>query len=153
MRQEEIVKRVDKAIEELIAIKVALTEAKQEEAFPDIKMVDIAKEEAIQVIEYLSARRIKYKLSKRPLLQNTQRINMVKSRIKESSREDAMAMITTRFMVWGNDEKFKQYLTIETMFRPSKYHKYVDEIEAINKTVPKEFTQVESTTKRGTWTD
>lgn len=153
MQNKEIIKRVDKAIEELIAIKVSLSEGEQQEVFSESVKVDFKREQAVRIINFLSGKRVKFGLSKKPLALTSQRINMVKSRLNETNFDDAHNVVRTRFIVWGNDDKFKQYLTIETLFRPSKYHKYVDEIEAIDKTVPKEFTAVESAIKHGNWTD
>jgi hypothetical protein len=79
---------------------------------------------------------------------------MITDRLKESCLDDAKRMISTRFHLWVNDEKFVQYLTIETLFRPSNYFKYVDDIDRIEKTIPKSFTDVDGKSDTvGCWTD
>ena len=65
--------------------------------------------------------------------QTYRRNRQIKDRLKDSSIQDAKNVIDSRFIIWLFDEKNKQYLTIETIFRPSKYYKYLDASEGILK--------------------
>jgi hypothetical protein len=157
MNQDEIIKRIDKCIGELIAIKVEIQESSQTKLFEEDKQTKKAVFNAklgIEIINHLSDLRIKYKLANKPLHITKPRLKMIQDRLKESDLISAKKMITTRFVVWAHDDKFNQYLTIETMFRPSNYFKYVDDIERIEKTISKSFTEGKpSEAIHGSWTD
>ena len=151
---QEIIKRIDKAIKELSLIKLDLQKNVQSDIFEKPSVKCKYRDHAIEVINYMSELRIKHKLSSRVLKSNYSRIKLVTDRIKDSSVEDAKNVIKTRFHLWVNDEKQSQYLTIETLFRPSKYFKYVDDIERVERGMPKSFTDNQGeTVVTGCWTD
>lgn len=86
--------------------------------------------DAIEVINYLSKLRIFHGLTSRSLKTTKERKKMVYARLKDSNIEEAKKLIDTRFKIWLNTP-FENYLKVETLFRPSNYFKYVDDIGEI----------------------
>lgn len=127
---------VIKAITALQDFVKALEESQQMDLFESvprgtsIKPNKIDYTEAENLIKYLSKLRIDKGLTTRPLKINYDRKQQVYQRLKDSSFEEAKKVIDTRFAVWLNSP-FEKYLQIETIFRASKYPKYVDEIGEI----------------------
>jgi len=120
-----LTQRIDKVIGELVSIKLEFQETEQLEIECAPKK-DPMTERIKEVIDYFSKKRIDCGISKLELKKTYQRIRQVKDRLKDSSVQDAKDVIDSRFIAWLFDEQYKQYLTIETIFQPSKYYKYLD---------------------------
>ncbi len=109
--------------------------------------------QAARVIEHLSQHRIKEKLSDKDLKKSDSRIQSVADRLKESSFEEAIKMIDTKLFDWRGKDQI-EYFTIETMFRKSKYFKYVDDIPRIvAKMKAENWTEKSSAQGVQSWTD
>lgn len=130
--EKQIIKRIDKVIGELVSIKLTLQETKQLEIECEPKKDTISKD-VKEVIDYFSKKRIECGMSKLELKKTYQRIRQIKDRLKDSTITDAKNVIDSRFIIWLYDEQNKQYLTIETIFRSSKYYKYLEASEQILK--------------------
>ena len=55
------------------------------------------------------------------------------ARLKEFSVEDCKLVIANRYDRWHDDDFMKQYLTLETIFSPSKFEKYLDDARTSGK--------------------
>lgn len=84
----------------------------QREADPKVK----------EVIEYLNKL---YGTNYDPKTKSTE--SNVRQRIKEFSVEDCKLVVANRWREWRYDEVMKKYLTPSTIFRPSKFEKYLQE--------------------------
>lgn len=138
MNKKLLTKRIDKVIGELVSIKLELHKAEQLEIKCEPKN-DPNINNAKEVYLYFSRKRVDTGYVKTWLTTDVastsykNRIKSIKERLKDSTVEDAKKVIDSRFIFWLYDEKNKQYLTIETIFRPSKYYKYLDASEGILK--------------------
>ncbi len=132
MNKKLLTKRIDKVIGELVSIKLELHKAEQLEIKCEPKNDPII-EKVKEIVDYFSKKRIESGISKLAMKQTYRRNRQIKDRLKDSSIQDAKNVIDSRFIIWLFDEKNKQYLTIETIFRPSKYYKYLDASEGILK--------------------
>lgn len=144
MNKNEIIKRLDGIIKECLAVKNEMQKDAALELFNDgtdlQRQVDKNKlytGNALKVIDHLSNMRIKHKLGVKKLHVTRARIKTVSDRLRDSSVEEAIDVIDTRFHEWIGDTQFEQYLTLETMFRPSKYAKYVDDVDRVKKLMVK----------------
>lgn len=58
------------------------------------------------------------------------RIKLVVGRLKEKfNRKDFIDVLNHKFHTWAHDEKWREYLTPETLFRPSNFPKYVEAVK------------------------
>lgn len=55
------------------------------------------------------------------------RVNLV-NRLKDHSIEDIKKVISNRYVKWKDDSTMKQYLQPSTLFTPSKFDKYLEEV-------------------------
>jgi uncharacterized phage protein (TIGR02220 family) len=53
--------------------------------------------------------------------------NMVTSLLKDNPLEDIKLVISNRYSVWKHDSFMEKYLTPSTIFKPSKFNKYLEE--------------------------
>jgi uncharacterized phage protein (TIGR02220 family) len=53
-------------------------------------------------------------------------VEALNARLKEYSVDDLVLMVKHRVFVWSQDDKMRQYLTPETLFRPGNCEKYVN---------------------------
>ena len=56
------------------------------------------------------------------------RLNLV-NRLKENSINDIKKVISNRYLVWKDDSQMSQYLNPSTIFRKSKFDKYLEEVK------------------------
>jgi len=57
----------------------------------------------------------------------------LEARLKENSVEDIKLVIANRYKEWKDDAMMKKYLTPTTIFRPSKFSKYLQEAKKTDK--------------------
>lgn len=60
-------------------------------------------------------------------------LNSLLDLLKKHSIEDIKRVIANRFDVWKGDDFMKKYLTPSTIFRPSKFPKYLEEVNMTRK--------------------
>ena len=92
-----------------------------------------------EIISYLNEKTNKHFTSK-----NKQTIKFINGRLSEGySKEDLKAVIDNRCEKWLNDEKMNEYLRPSTLFRPSKFEAYYNDVlsmrEKANSEREKEF--------------
>lgn len=93
------------------------------------------------IMKYFSQIRKEFKLGDRPLKLTYQRKRDIQSRLDEGySLKDFEDVIKSRAIVWNLDEKMKQCIVPETLFRASNFPKYVEQSESILKSEKKDWT-------------
>jgi len=129
MNKEKIIKSIDCSIKELNAIKTELLKNDQSSMFDEIKgnkKSVIYSNEVHSVIHYLSV-----SMNNKKIAYTDKRLSMIKKMVDLSSVKDAKNVILTRIIEWSDNDEMKKYLTIETIFRPSNYHKYLEDVDRI----------------------
>lgn len=58
------------------------------------------------------------------------RITLLTALLKKYSEEDIKLVIANRYLVWKDSEEMKKYLVPETVFRMSKFIKYLEEVQS-----------------------
>ena len=92
-----------------------------------------------EIISYLNEKTNKHFMPK-----NKQTVKFINGRLSEGySKEDLKAVIDNRVEKWLNDEKMNEYLRPSTLFRPSKFEAYYNDVlsmrEKANSEREKEF--------------
>lgn len=97
----------------------------------DNNIKDIKSDSVSEVIDYLNSKLgTKYKKSKATTSQ-------IRARLEEGHTvEDFKTVIDKKVASWKDDPKMSQYLRPETLFRPSKFESYLNEIIPDNKSSP-----------------
>jgi len=57
----------------------------------------------------------------------------LRERLTEHSVEDVKAVVANRYVEWKDDEVMEKHLNPTTIFRPSKFDKYIEEVKRTNK--------------------
>ena len=77
-----------------------------------------------EIISYLNEKTNKHFMPK-----NKQTVKFINGRLSEGySKEDLKAVIDNRVEKWLNDEKMNEYLRPSTLFRPSKFEAYYNDV-------------------------
>jgi uncharacterized phage protein (TIGR02220 family) len=85
---------------------------------------------ASEIIGFLNAKTGKNYRARKPNGQPTQNLYYLTMRLKEGyTDDDCRSVIANRVRAWGNDDKMRQYLTPETIFRVSNFERYLGELE------------------------
>ncbi len=79
--------------------------------------------EVVEIIDFMNNL---YKRRFSPKSGNT-RINIL-NRLKDNSIEDVKKVISNRYAVWKDDSMMEKYLQPSTIFSPSKFDKYLEEV-------------------------
>ena len=139
MKDTETIKKLDKIIEIAISakqeiLKSALVELHDisEPEQNDTRVVKAAmkNDRAIKVINHLSDMRIRYKLSLSPLSVNKARIDLINKRLNESSVEEAIDVIDTRFHEYLNTEN-EHLLNLDSIFKTTRFFNYLDDVSRV----------------------
>lgn len=78
-----------------------------------------------EVIDYFNK-----KLGTKYTYKNKANVQAIKGRLEEGHTVDeCKKVIDIKYDEWINDKEFRKYLTIETLFRPSKFEKYLNQQE------------------------
>lgn len=78
-----------------------------------------------EVIDYFNK-----KLGTKYTYKNKSNVQAIKGRLEEGHTVDeCKKVIDIKYDEWINDKEFRKYLTIETLFRPSKFEKYLNQQE------------------------
>ncbi len=89
-------------------------------------------DEVEQIIKYFNLNRSKYGISNHPLKIVDSRKRIILARLKERFViKDFKIVINAKFREWANNPDMAKYLTPETLFRPSKFAKYLDEAKTL----------------------
>ena len=86
----------------------------------------IVKEMEPEVLEILNFMNELYSRSFKPESGNT-RVNIM-NRLKNNSIDDLKKVISNRYAVWKDDPKMSKHLNPTTIFRASKFDKYLEEV-------------------------
>jgi len=80
------------------------------------------------VIEFLFLRKQRINPNQKPLKLTPDRKRLIESQIRSGNGvAQFMAVIAFKVKQWGDDPQMKKYLTPETLFRKSKFQKYLEE--------------------------
>ena len=91
--------------------------------------------DAIEVLDYLN------KMAKKRFSARRSNLNFINARLQEGiTAQQLKQVIELKVFQWANDYQMKNHLNPETLFRPSKIEKYLQEVEDIEKN-PQKFKQ------------
>ena len=91
--------------------------------------------DAIEVLDYLN------KMAKKRFSARRSNLNFINARLQEGITAHQLKQgIELKVFQWANDYQMKNHLNPETLFRPSKIEKYLQEVEDIEKN-PQKFKQ------------
>ena len=91
--------------------------------------------DAIEVLDYLN------KMAKKRFSARRSNLNFINVRLQEGiTAQQLKQVIELKVFQWANDYQMKNHLNPETLFRPSKIEKYLQEVEDIEKN-PQKFKQ------------
>jgi len=116
---------------------------------PKIKNEDQYTDHVADIINYFDSLRRDAEISKVPMKITFTRRKLITDRLKELKQDDAIRqiknMILVKFTQWANKPSMRMYLKPETLFRPSHFAKYLDEV---NEITPEGWTKLKTKTAK-----